>query len=98
MTQSRTNKAARAAKACLCSPDGKLHEHGMLFMSDLAKYARIGSSPEVKDATGRTDMFLTGKVVGLQEAYRRIEKLLAISERETYGLAMLQWPQDQNDE
>lgn len=66
-------------------------------MSDLAKFCRIGSSPEVLDDQGRTDVFRTGKIVGLQEAYRRIEQLLEMRSGQSYALRMMAWPQSDDD-
>lgn len=97
MTQTRANKAAQAWRNCL-APGGDLSQDGTVAMSDFAKFCRIGSPPMAVDDHGRADPIKSGYLVGLQEAYNRIEKMIGLSRLQSYGLRVVAWPQETNED
>lgn len=97
MTQTRANKAAQAWRNCLAPTDG-LSQDGTIAMSDLAKFCRIGSPPIASDDHGRSDPIKSAYLIGLQEVYNRIEKMIGMNRAQSYALRLVAWPQESNED
>ena len=95
---SRATTASKIAKKLLCDPQGNLHQDGQYFLSDLAKYCRAHDAPTRHDPTGKVDALATMEAIGMHKLYRRLTTLLAIDESRGAKLAMLQWPQSNEED
>lgn len=64
-------------------PEGKqaLSDDGKIVLSWLKRWSRYGKPPVAKDASGRTDHFETGRLVGRQEAVQLLVEALHLDER-----------------
>lgn len=93
----RATTASKVAKQLLCDPQGNLHGNGQLFLSDIAKYCRAHDAP-TRHAGDKVDVEATFEAIGMQKVYRRICTLLAIDDARATKLAMLNWPQQQDED
>jgi hypothetical protein len=98
MTAARAPKVSKLWKAALCDPRGTLTSEGSLMLADLAKYCGLAAGPTRHDAAGRVDEAATMEAVGMQKLYRRICALVSVDEMRATKLAMMQWPQSDEDE
>jgi hypothetical protein len=94
----RAQTASKVWKQLLCDPQGNLHGNGQLALSDLAKYCRAHDAPTRHDSNGKVDVEATFEAIGMHKLYRRICTLLAIDDARATKLAMLYWPQQQDED
>lgn len=97
VTATRASKAAKVWKQLLCDPNGDLTENGRIALSDLAKFCRYADAPTRHDGHQSVDALATMEAIGMHKLYRRICTLLNIDDLRASQLAMMRWPNADNE-
>lgn len=80
------SKAAEAAQAILCNPDGSPNASARILLKDLRVFCFVDCSSHAKGADGRTDVEATFVAEGRRQAYFR---LLELMEMDPYAVREL---------
>lgn len=72
------SKAAQAAQAILCNPDGSPNANARILLRDLRTFCFVDCSSHAKGADGRTDVEATFVAEGRRQAYFRLCELMEL--------------------